>query len=71
MNIFTDISLIDLVRIQPPFAIPFSLVPGGGGIGRPDEPSVTGIPRGDELASVGIGRPDEGSNTGIGRASDQ
>ena len=69
MNIFTDIGIIDLLRIQPPFAIPYQFSGGGGGIGRPID-FFAPIPRGDEPTSGSVGRPDESSSQ-IGRASDQ
>lgn len=57
MNIYSDIGILDLRRIQPPFAIPYEVA--ASGVGRPAE-TFEAIPRGDEV-----------QGTAIGRASDQ
>ena len=58
MNIFTDIGILDILRIEPPFAVPLEAF-AGSGIGRGDESYTTSIPRGDEAACAGIGRAAE------------
>ena len=70
MNIYTDIGILDLLRIQPPFAITYFGPPTGGGVGRPDDAYTASIPHGNETLGTAIGRGDEGT-TSIGRAGDQ
>jgi hypothetical protein len=71
VNIFSDISILDLTRAEEPFVIPFSSPSGGGGISRPDESTAASVPRGDQIPGAEIGRGDEGVSGAIGRVANQ
>lgn len=68
MNVFTDISLLDLRRIEPPFAIGFQ--PSSSGMGRSSE-TFASIPRRSETAAASLGRAATTASDSLGRAADQ